>query len=104
MGSLKDEAKDYTQPSKLKNISDLPQCSTDFELMEGKGVDKDGNEFVYKYVSVNGENYRVPGVVLGQIKDILEDVPDLKAFKVKRSGEGKTGTRYTVVQLTGEAA
>ena len=51
-------------------------------------------------VEVNGEEYRVPGVVIAQVKDILEENKNMKSFKVKRTGEGKTGTRYTVIPLS----
>lgn len=99
MGTIKDEAEAYV-PKQTKNIAELPQVAIDFDLKEGEGVDKEGNTFKYKYVEVNGEEYRVPGVVIAQVKDILSENKGMKSFKVKRTGEGKTGTRYTVIPLS----
>jgi len=52
-----------------------------------------------KVVNINGENYRVPMSVVQQLKVILEDNPNLKKFKVKRSGSTKDDTRYQVIPL-----
>jgi len=98
MGTLKDEAKEHVQ-SKTKNISELSTVSVDLDIQDGEGMDSDGNQFKYKYIEVEGEQYRVPGIVLGQVKDILEENPNLKTFKVKRTGEGLK-TRYTVIPLS----
>jgi hypothetical protein len=97
MATLKDEAKAYV-PKQTKNIADLPQVSIDFEMKDGTGVDNDGKEFKYKFIEVNGEEYRVPSAVLGQIKDLLDENPNLKNFKVKKTGEGLK-TRYTTIPL-----
>jgi len=99
MGSIKDEAMAFT-PKQTKNISELPQVSIDFEIKEGEGIDKEGTPFKYKFIEINGEEYRIPGVVIAQVKDILSENKNMKSFKVKRTGEGKTGTRYTVVPLS----
>ena len=99
MTTIKEEAEAYL-PKQTKNISELPQISIDFELRDGEGTDKDGKEFKYKFIEINGEEYRVPIIILGQIKDILEENPNMKSFKVKKTGEGKTGTRYTVIPLS----
>lgn len=99
MASIKAEAEAFV-PKQTKNISELPQISVDFDMKEGEGTDKDGNPFKYKFVEINGEEYRVPGVVIAQVKDILSENKNMKTFKVKRTGEGKTGTRYTVVPLS----
>lgn len=99
MTTIKEQAQNYEQKT-TKNVAELPELSVEFDLKDGEGKDKNGNVFKYQYIDVNGEEYRIPGVVLGQIKDILEAKPDLKTFKVKRTGEGKTGTRYTVIPLS----
>lgn len=97
--TIKDEAKAFV-PKQTKNIAELPEISTELEIKDGEGIDKEGLPFKYKFIEINGEEYRVPGVVLGQIKDILESNPNMKRFKVKRTGEGKTGTRYTTIPLS----
>ena len=86
-------------PAKMKNISELSTVDANLNLLDGEGVGDDGKTFKYKYVEINGEKYRVPNVVIGQLKDILEVKPNLQHFKVKKVGEGKTGTKYTVIQL-----
>lgn len=86
-------------PAKMKNISELTSVDTTLNLLDGEGVDDNGKPYKYKFVELNGEKYRVPNVVIGQLKDIMEVKPDLKHFKVKKQGEGKTGTKYTVIQL-----
>jgi len=99
MGTIKDEAQIFV-PKQIKNISELPSVAIDFEIKDGEDTDKNGVSFQYKFIEVNGERYRIPGVVLGQVKDILSENPNMKTFKVKKTGEGKIGTRYTVISLT----
>lgn len=97
MATLKEEAQAYT-PKQTKNIADLPEVSVDFQLKDGKGTDSDGKEFTYKFVEVNGEEYRIPGKVLGDLKAILAKKPTLKKFSVSRKGTG-FNTQYTVIPL-----
>ena len=98
MAKLNDFAKDYI-PKQTKNIADLEVVPTDADIMhDGKGVDKDGEEFTYSYLKIGAEEYRIPNSVIGQLKDILEANPKSTRFKVKKSGEG-LGTRYTVIPI-----
>ena len=99
MTNLKDSASAYI-PAKMKNVADLPSVDVNLELKDGEGIDEAGKVYKYKYFEVDGEKYRVPAVVLGQLKDILEYKADLKTFKVKKSGQGKEGTKYTTIQLS----
>ena len=92
--SLKTEAQNY-EPPKPKSIADLERVSVDVEIMEDEGTDKDGNVFSYKYIEDNGIRYRVPGVVLGAIKKLLEKQPRTKYIQVSKEGEGLQ-TRYFV--------
>jgi len=98
MATLKDTAMAYTAESKVKNIADLPQISVEFEIKELEAIDNEGKPFKYKFVEVNGEKYRIPGSVIGMVKDLLGENKNLKTFKVKRTGEGLK-TRYTVIPL-----
>lgn len=99
MGTIKDEAKAYEPKALTKNISELDKVSVDFEMQDGKGINKDTKEdFTYKYIEINGEEYRIPGIVIGNLKDIMEEKPDLKTFKVKKTGSG-FDTKYTVIPL-----
>ena len=96
MGSIKEEAKEYTG-TMTKNIADLDIVSIDLAMEDRVGIDKQGLEFKYKVVVVEGEDYKIPGKVLGDLKSIMEKKPDLKNFSVIKKGEGLQ-TRYTVIQ------
>lgn len=95
--SIRDSAKAY-EPKLTKNIAELKTVSVDMALLEGKGKDKDGNEFTYNYIETDGEQYRVPGKILGDLKAILEKKPTLKNFSVAKKGTG-LNTQYTVIPL-----
>lgn len=95
--SIKESAKEYV-PTQTKNIAELQEVSVDLVLFDGTGTDSDGKEFTYKYIEVNGEMYRVPGKVLGDLKAILEKKPTLKKFSVTKKGSGLQ-TQYTVIPL-----
>ena len=97
MATLGQEANAYI-PKQTKNIADLPEVSTTLELRDGEGADADGKEFTYKFIEVNGEQYRVPGKVLGDLKAILEKKPTLTKFCVTKKGQG-LNTQYTVIPL-----
>ncbi len=102
MVKLNEFAKDYESKA-TKNISELSEVSTDLDLIDDEFdfVDADGNSKVVKQkvIVVDNENYRVPISVIQQLKVQLEDSPDLKKFKVKKTGEGKDKTRYTVIPI-----
>ena len=97
MATLKDSALAYT-PKQTKNIADLPQVPTDLELKQAESLDTEGKPFSYKYRELNGEHFRVPGSVIGQLKDLLTENVNLKTVKIKKTGTGMT-TRYTVIPL-----
>jgi len=94
-------AKAY-EPKQIKNIADLDKVSIDLELKEVEYTTKDeqGNDkhFTVMETEIEGESYRVPTVVLKQLKAQLEANEDLKFFKVNKSGEGLK-TQYTVIPL-----
>ena len=96
--SLKEAALESQPTTKTKNITELQQVSTELKVLSGS-FKKDGEEIKYNYIEVNGEEYRVPQSVLNALKVILEDNPNLKTFKVKKTGEGMD-TRYTVIPLS----
>lgn len=95
MASIKSEAKAYEAPV-THNISELNQIPVDLELKNGEGKNKDGETFKYKYIIVDGKEYRVPGTVLGGLKALLAKMPSLEYFSVTRTGE-KLNTQYTVI-------
>jgi len=102
MANLKDAAKEYEPSQKTKNIADLEKVSTDLELVDDSFEFTKGDETKtvnQKVVVIEEEKYRVPATVLQQLKVLLEDNPDLKFFKVKKSGSTKEDTRYQCIPL-----
>jgi len=104
MTKLNDFAKDFEPASKTKNIADLKEVSTDIDLIDDEfevtdKVTKQVKVVKQKVIVVAGEQYRVPNSVIAQLKVILEDNPNCKKFKVKKSGTTMDDTRYMVIPL-----
>jgi len=101
MAKLKEEAQAY-EPKQTHNIAELDKVSVDLETQddEFEVQDDDGKTKIVKQkvVNIDGIMYRVPNSVLNQLKILLEDNPELKFFKVKKSGQG-LNTDYTVIPL-----
>jgi len=97
MAKLNEEAMNYIAPT-TKNIADLEIVQTDLELQDRTGKDSADEEFKYKVIVIDSEEYRVPNSVLGNLKAILEQKPNLKTFKVTKQGTGMN-TKYTVIPL-----
>lgn len=99
MATIKEVAKNY-EPKRMKNIADLEVVRTDIEIVENeKREDAEAKPYTVSYFIHDGEEYRVPATVLEQLKKILESKPELKTFKVSKTGEGKHGTKYQVITL-----
>lgn len=104
MSKIGDYAQDYEPKAATKNIADLQEVSTDLELEDDifeftDKVSGDVKTVNQKVINLNGENYRVPVTVIKQLKVLLEDNPNLKSFKVKKSGTTKEDTSYQVIPL-----
>jgi hypothetical protein len=74
---------------KIKNISELSKISLDTEIKEKKAINKKGKEFLYKYITFDGQDYWLPSSVLKSLKTILEKDKDLKYFRVKKTEQGE---------------
>jgi len=98
MANIKDTAK-ATEINLIKNISELKKVSVDLDVTESTETTKDGEDYTISKITVEDVEYRVPITVLMQLKVLLEDDDSIKFFKVLKTGEGKTGTKYTVVPL-----
>ncbi len=114
MAKLSEEAKEYNPPAQTRNIAELNEVPVDIDVygdsFEAQDKDSHGNlkfnesgEPVMKTVNQkvfdkDDETYRVPNSVLKQLKVLLDDNPNLKRFKVKKSGQG-LNTDYTVIPL-----
>lgn len=95
--SLKQEAEEYVPPT-TKNITELGKVSVDMEVLEKEYSKDDGSTFIVKVITVDGEDYRIPITVIKSLKVILKEKPNLKYFKVAKTGEGLK-TVYTVITL-----
>ena len=101
---LNEFAKDFEPASKTKNIADLKEVSTDIDLLDDEfevtdKLTKQIKKVKQKIIVVEGEQYRVPSSVIGQLKVVLEDNPNCKKFKVKKTGTTMDDTRYQVIPL-----
>jgi len=94
MGSIKDEASKHEPKVSVKNISELKSVDVSCAMFEENKV-----EFPYKYIEIEGIRYKVPLSVLANLKVILAEKPDLKTFKVTKTG-ASIDTRYTVIPLS----
>lgn len=101
MGSLKEEAKAYVPPQTL-NIAELDRIPVDVELKDGDGMNKQGEKFTYKFIVVDGSEYRVPNSVIGGLKAVLAKLPKTKFVGVIKQGQ-ELNTRYQVVPLPDKA-
>jgi hypothetical protein len=97
--TLKQEAQEYEVPTKTRNIAELSKVSVDVVIEDDNFTNKEGEEVKQKVIVLDGEKYRVPVSVLNNLKVILEDNPNVKTFKVRKTGEGMD-TRYTVIPLS----
>lgn len=101
MTNIKDSAKNYISPT-TKNVAELQEVPVDLDLREEECEDKDGKKFVVKKFTLNDEDYRIPNIVLSQLKDIMESMPNLKTFKVIAKGIGMN-VKYTTIPLKEES-
>jgi len=78
----------------IKNIADLKRVPLNLPLSERTG-EKDGAKFTYYCAIIDGIVYRVPGIVLGGIKKVVENYPECTHVIVNKEGEG-LNTKYYV--------
>ncbi len=97
MATLRESAMAY-QPPQTLNIADLEKFSVDIELKDGEGKTKEGEEFKYKFTTIDGKDYRVAGTVIGGLKALLDKKPGIKVVSVIKQGEGMA-TRYQVIPM-----
>lgn len=94
------------EPRTTKNIADLPKVHVGSDIVHREGVKNETEEkFSYQAIVENGVDYRVPDVVLKQLKEMLKEMPGLLWFKVTKTGTTMFDTKYTVIPLsdTGES-
>jgi len=91
--TLADEINAY-EPRETHNVAEL-----DFFFIDEPITTKEYNADTEKAYKVkilirDGKEYRVPFVVIGQMKEWLAKKPNIKAFQVIKTGSGKEGTKY----------
>ena len=94
--TLGEQADNY-EPPQLKTVADLDIIDITMEIKEDKEA-----KFPYKYIEANGEKFKIPLSVLGDIKEIRLVSPNAQCFKVTKKGEGLK-TKYTVIPTQPEA-
>jgi len=92
--SLKETAKEYV-PKRTLNVTDLDKVDLSFPIEDRVGKDKDDNEFKYKVIVINEQEYRVPATVLEEIQKIVKIRPEAKYVKATSTGSG-LNTKYAV--------
>ena len=98
MVTIGEGAKSF-EPKSMKNIADLEVVTTDVQFVENEErKDSEGKQYIVNYITIDGQEYRVPNSVLEQLKAILKEKPDLKGFKVTKIGTG-LNTKYNVFPL-----
>jgi hypothetical protein len=93
--NLKEAALKHVDES-VRNISELDSIPVDIDVFDFSGTTQEGKDFSYKYVEFEGIKYRIPGIVLGSLKSIIEKMPDVTHVTVDKKGEGLK-TKYTVL-------
>ena len=97
METLKQKAQTYESKA-MKNIADLEKVPVELPLVTEDRQDNEGKPFTVSFITIDGDDYRVPASVLKALKEILAVKPTLKTFRVQKSGEGMK-TSYTVIPL-----
>ncbi|KKN69362.1 hypothetical protein LCGC14_0442220 [marine sediment metagenome] len=103
MATIGEAAKEY-KSSKTMNIADLDKVSTDLQLVDDEfeftdRVTGQPKKVQQEVIEIDEIKYRVPSTVKQQLQILLEDNPNLKFFKVKKTGEGMENTKYQVIPL-----
>lgn len=104
MAKIIDFVQSYTPTPTTKLISDLKEVNVDMDLKDDEysfkdKVTKEDKKIIQKVITVDGVDYRVPTTVIQQLKVLLTDNPNIKKFKVIRSGTTKDDTKYLVIPV-----
>jgi hypothetical protein len=94
MGTIKDAALNPVKGAGVKNISELQSVDVMSAILF-----EANSPYPYNYIEDNGTRYRIPKSVINSIGVILQDNPNIKRFKVKKTGTTKDDTSYTVIPL-----
>ena len=79
MTTLKETAVAYKGK---KELTDLDKISVNLEMQQGTFTNNEGKEIVYNYIEIDGYKYTVKGVIMNQIKRLLEARPTTTSIKI----------------------
>ena len=96
MATLGETAEAHEPHTKVQNIADLEFVQLDAPVTKVSGTNKDGDEFEYSVIEVDGQKFRVPSSVLEQIKTLKTAKPELNKVKVVKSGTGMSTVYQTI--------
>jgi len=103
LGTIKDLALQH-QEKTFKRIEDYPKIHVGNQITKRTCVTSEGKEFdikemfLYNEDTGTKEGVRIPNSVIGGLKILLQDNPNLEYFRVIRTGVGMD-TRYTVLPV-----
>lgn len=97
MTTIKESAKAYVSEI-TKNVAELTEVPVDLDIRQEECENKEGEKFTVNKFTLDNEDYRIPNIVLSQLKDIMESMPNLKTFKVIAKGIGMN-VKYTTIPL-----
>ena len=95
--NLKEVAASFVAKT-ISNISVLDRVPTDVSVEERKFKEGTPEEYECYIATIKGEDFYVPVSVLAQLQELIKVMPDIKAIKITKVGEGMN-TRYTVIPL-----
>ena len=101
--TLKDLAQ-QEKPRVFKKIEDFEAININNEISERTCMTKEGKEFTIKELSLYNKDtdevdrVRIPQTVIWGLQALLRHDPNLKYFRVIKTGEGMN-TRYTVLPV-----
>jgi len=95
------EAAERHEQKVTKNIVDLECLDINAEVQPRESTDKAGKLYKYNVTVIDGIEYRIPGSVLGQIKELLKKLPNTQFITVTKAGTG-LATRYNVMPFSRE--
>ena len=99
MTQIIEEANNYQPKETMGNIAELQRVPINIELKKETRKNNEGEDYEVMFIEVDGRQYRVPGVVLGCLKAINKEVPNMNFFKVIKTGSGKENTKYQVIPI-----
>jgi hypothetical protein len=86
MPTLKEFASTY---SGKKDITDVKRIPVETQVNSGTFKNSDGKDMPFNYFEIDSYKYTIKAKVLAQIKYLLEQKPNIKAFKVSKAPNGE---------------